>query len=103
MSLSLQAGSNLERIYIISLSNVRRRLQNPEHQTAGGGERYSWQVRYDEDEIPSAKQVGNVYASDNQGHIDENAQEDRGRSYRDAGASDRTDDESSGRDGTAQG
>ena len=80
-----------------------RRLQNSEHQTSGGGERYSWQVRYDEDEIPSAEQVGNVYASDNQGHIDENPQEDRGRSSGDAGASDRTDDESSGRDGTAQG
>ena len=80
-----------------------RRLQNPEHQTSGGGERYSWQVRYDEDEVPSAEQVGNVYASDNQGHIDENPQEDRGRSERDAGASDRTDDESSGRDGRTQG
>lgn len=80
-----------------------RRLQNPEHQTSGGGERYSWQVRYDEDEVPSAEQVGNVYASDNQGNIDENAQEDRGRSSGDAGSSDRTDDESSGRDGTAQG
>ena len=79
------------------------RLQNPEHQTSGGGERYSWQVRYDEDEIPAAEQVGNVYASDNQGHIDENPQEDRGRSDRDVGTPDRTDDESSGRDGRTQG
>ena len=101
MSLPSQAGSDLGSI--ISLSDVRRRLQNPEHQTSGGGERHSWQVRYDEDEIPAAEQVGNVYASDNQGHIDENAQEDRGRSERDAGTPDRTDDESSGRDGRTQG
>ena len=80
-----------------------RRLQNPEHQTAGGGERYSWQVRYDEDEIPAAEQVGNVYASDNQGHIDENSQEDRGRSNRDAGTPDRTDDEIPGSDRGTQG
>ena len=80
-----------------------RRLQNPEHQTSEGGERYSWQVRYDENEILAEEQVGNVYASDNQGHIDENPQEDRGRSERDAGTPDRTDDENSGRNGTAQG
>ena len=79
------------------------RLQNPEHQTSGGGERYSWKVRYDEDEISTAEQVGNVYASDNQGYIDENPQEDRGRSSGDAGTPDRTDDESSGRDGRTQG
>ena len=36
-----------------------RRLQNPEHQTSEGGERYSWQVRYDENEILAEEQVGN--------------------------------------------
>ncbi len=79
------------------------RLQNPEHQASRSGERYSWQVRYDEAEVPAEEQVGNVYASDNQGHSYEDGQEDRGRSSRDAGTPDRADDEGTGRDGTAQG
>ena len=79
------------------------RLQNPEHQASRSGERYSWQVRYDEAEVPAEEQVGNVYASDNQGHSYEDGQEDRGRSKRDAGTPDRADDEGTGRDGTDQG
>ena len=56
MSLSLQAGSNLERIYIISLSNVRRRLFDSQSDLAERGKEALGQVRYNEDELPEESQ-----------------------------------------------
>mgnify|MGYP001217304593 CR=1 FL=1 len=76
------------------------RLQNPEPDLAGGGERYSWQVRYDEKEVPDGKQESLFHEPRVEGHSYENPERDGDAGSGDAGAADRTDDENAGRDGT---
>ena len=78
------------------------RLQNPEPDLADRGERYSWEVRYVEEEIPSGTQESLFRRADSEGRTDENNQADGNRSGTDDGSAYRTVDEVTGSDGGAE-
>ena len=78
------------------------RLSNPEPDLTARGERYSWEVRYDEEEIPTGTQESLFHSTDSEGHTDENNQADGNRSGTDDDSVDRTDDEVTRSDGGAE-
>ena len=74
-------------------------LSDSEPVLAERGERYSWEVRYDEEEIPAGTQESLFRTTDSEGQADENNQADGNRSGTDDDSAHRTDDEVTGRDG----
>lgn len=75
------------------------RLSDSEPDLTERGERYSWEVRYDEEEIPAGTQESLFRTTDSEGRTDENNQADGNRSGTDDDSAHRTDDEVTGRDG----
>ena len=75
------------------------RLSDSEPDLTERGERYSWEVRYDEKEIPAGTQESLFRTTDSEGRTDENNQADGNRSGTDDDSAHRTDDEVTGRDG----
>ncbi len=75
------------------------RLSDSEPDLTERGERYSWEVRYDEEEIPAGTQESLFRTTDSEGRTDENNQTDGNRSRTDDDSVDRTDDEVTGSDG----
>lgn len=78
------------------------RLSNPEPDATERGERYSWEVRYDAEEISDGKQESVFLESRIEGDFDEDAERNRDSGSADDGTVNRTDDESAGRDGEAE-
>ncbi len=78
------------------------RLSNPESDLADRGERYSWEVRYAEEEIPAGTQESLFRTTDSDGRTDENNQADGNRRGTDVDSSYRTVDEVTGSDGGAE-
>ena len=77
-------------------------LSNSEPNLTNRGERYSWEVRYAEEKIPSGTQESLFHSVDSEGRIDENLEGNGIRSRKDAGTVDRTDDEVTGSDGRTE-
>ncbi len=77
-------------------------LSNSEPDLTNRGERYSWEVRYAEEEIPSGTQESLFHSVDSEGRIDENLEGNGNGSTTDAGTVDRTDDEVTGSDGRTE-
>ena len=75
------------------------RLSNPEPDLTTRGERYSWEVRYAEEEIPSGTQESLFRTTDSEGRTDENNQTDGNRSGTDDGSAHGTVAEVTGSDG----
>lgn len=75
------------------------RLSNPEPDLTARGERYSWEVRYDEEEIPTGTQESLFRTTDSEGRTDENNQTDGNRSGTDDDSAHRTVNEVTGSDG----
>lgn len=81
-----------------------RRLQNPEHHSVSGGEeRYTWQVRIDEEELPDESPKSEVQHTSDDGRTDEASASDGTGSTADVGTDNRTDDEIRGSDGNLEG
>ena len=81
-----------------------RRLQNPEHHSVSGGEeRYTWQVRIDEEELPYESPESEVQHTPDDGRTDETPASDGTGSTADVGTDNRTDDESRRSDGNPEG
>ncbi len=81
-----------------------RRLQNPEHHTSErGNERYTWQVRYDEEKLPDESQESVIQHSADEGRTDETSFGNRTAGSEDVGTVDRTDDESRRSNGSLEG
>ncbi len=72
------------------------RLSNSSFDFTDRGERYSWEVRYDEEEFLNGTQESILHESRSKGRIDENPESDRIRSRADDGTVDRTLDEVAG-------
>lgn len=79
------------------------RLSNPEPDLAGRGERYTWKVRYAEEEIPSGTQESLFRTVDSEGRTDENNQADGNRSSADDGTTHTAASEVAGSDGRTEG
>ena len=79
-----------------------RGLSDSESDITARGERYTWEVRYDEEEIPDGTQEGLFHSVDSEGRTNANSQTDGNRSLTDDGAADRTADEILGSDGGTQ-
>ena len=79
------------------------RLSNPEPDLTDRGERYSWKVRYDEEEIPSGTQESLFRTVDSEGRTDENYQADGNRSGADDDSAHTAVTEVSGSDGRTEG
>ncbi len=79
------------------------RLSNPEPDLTARGERYSWEVRYAEKEIPTGTQESLFRTTDSEGRTDENNQTDGNRSGTDDGSAHRTVAEVAGSDGRTEG
>ena len=77
-------------------------LSNSEPDLTDRGERYSWEVRYAEEEIPSGTQESLFHSVDSEGRIDENLESNGSGSRTDAGTVDRTDDEVTRSDGRTE-
>lgn len=75
------------------------RLSDSEPDLTERGERYSWEVRYAEEEIPTGTQESLFRRADSEGRTDENNQTDGNRSGTDDDSAHRTDDEVTGSDG----
>lgn len=75
------------------------RLSNPEPDLTARGERYSWEVRYAEEEIPTGTQESLFRTTDSEGRTDENNQTDGNRSGTDDDSAHGTVDEVTGSDG----
>lgn len=75
------------------------RLSNPEPDLTERGERYSWEVRYAEEEIPNGTQESLFRTTDSDGRTDENNQADGNRSGTDDDSAHGTVDEVTGSDG----
>ncbi len=81
-----------------------RRLQNPEHHSVSGGEeRYTWQVRIDEEELPDESPESEVQHTSDDGRTDETPASDGTGSTADVGTDNRTDDEIRRSDGNTEG
>ena len=81
-----------------------RRLPNPEHHSAERGEeRYTWQVRYDEEEIPHESQESAVQQSFDERRADETSDGNRTTGSSDGGTDNRADDESGRNNGNLEG
>lgn len=81
-----------------------RRLQNPEHHSVSGGEeRYTWQVRIDEEELPDESPKSEVQHTSDDGRTDEASASDGTGSTADVGTDYRADDEIRGSDGNLEG
>ncbi len=79
------------------------RLSNPEPDLTARGERYSWEVRYVEEEVPTGTQESLFRTDDSFGRTDENNQTDGKRSSADDGSAHRTVAEVAGSDGGTEG
>ena len=80
-----------------------RRLQNPEHHSVSGGEeRYTWQVRIDEEELPDESPESEVQHTSDDGRTDETPASDGTGSTADVGTDNRTDDEIRRSDGNPE-
>ena len=79
------------------------RLSNPEPDLTARGERYSWEVRYAEEEIPTGTQESLFRTTDSEGRTDENNQTDGNRSGTDDGSAHGTVAEVTGSDGGTEG
>ena len=79
------------------------RLSNPEPDLTARGERYSWEVRYAEEEIPTGTQESLFHSVDSFGRTDENNQTDGNRSGTDDDSAHGTVDEVAGSDGRTEG
>ncbi len=79
------------------------RLSNSEPDLTARGERYSWEVRYAEKEIPTGTQESLFRTTDSEGRTDENNQTDGNRSGTDDGSAHRTVAEVAGSDGRTEG
>ena len=79
------------------------RLSNPEPDLTARGERYSWEVRYAEEEIPTGTQESLFHSVDSFGRTDENNQTDGNRSSADDDSAHGTVDEVAGSDGRTEG
>lgn len=79
------------------------RLSNPEPDLSARGERYSWEVRYAEEEIPTGIQESLFHSVDSFGRTDENNQTDGNRSGTDDDSAHGTVDEVAGSDGRTEG
>ena len=79
------------------------RLSNPEPDLTARGERYSWEVRYAEEEIPTGIQESLFHSVDSFGRTDENNQTDGNRSGTDDDSAHGTVDEVAGSDGRTEG
>ena len=77
-------------------------LSNSEPDLTNRRERYSWEVRYAEEEIPSGTQESLFHSVDSEGRIDENLEGNGNGSRTDAETVDRTDDEVTGSDGRTE-
>ncbi len=81
-----------------------RRLQNPEHHASERrNERYTWQVRYDEEKLPDESQESVIQHSSDEGRTDETSFGNRTTGSEDVGTVDRTDDESRRSNGSLEG
>lgn len=81
-----------------------RRLQNPEHHSVSGGEeRYTWQVRIDEEELPDESPESEVQHTSDDGRTDETPASDGTGSTADVGTDNRADDEIRRSDGNTEG
>lgn len=78
------------------------RLSNPEPDLTERGERYSWEVRYAEEEIPTGTQESLFRTTDSEGRADENNQADGNRSGTDDDSAHRTATEVTGSDGATE-
>ena len=78
------------------------RLSDSEPDLTERGERYSWEVRYDEKEIPAGTQESLFRTTDSEGRTDENNQADGNRSRTDDDSAYRTVDEVTGSDGRTE-
>jgi len=79
------------------------RLSNPEPDLTARGERYSWEVRYAEEEIPTGTQESLFRTDDSFGRADENNQTDGNRSGTDDDSAHGTVNEVTGSDGRTEG
>lgn len=79
------------------------RLSNPEPDPTARGERYSWEVRYAEEEIPTGTQESLFRTTDSEGRTDENNQTDGNRSSADDDSAHGTVAEVTGSDGRTEG
>ena len=79
------------------------RLSNPEPDLTARGERYSWEVRYAEEEIPTGTQESLFRTTDSEGRTDENNQTDGNRSGTDDDSTYGTVTEVTGSDGRTEG
>ena len=79
------------------------RLSNPEPDLTARGERYSWEVRYAEEEIPTGTQESLFRRADSEGRTDENNQTDGNRSGTDDDSAHGTVAEVTGIDGRTEG
>ena len=79
------------------------RLSNPEPDLTERGERYSWEVRYAEEEIPNGTQESLFRSVDSFGRADENNQTDGNRSSADDGSAHGTVAEVARSDGRTEG
>ena len=79
------------------------RLSDSEPDLTERGERYSWEVRYDEEEIPAGTQESLFRTTDSEERTDENNQADGNRSRTDDDSAYRTVDEVTGSDGRTEG
>ena len=79
------------------------RLSNPEPDLTARGERYSWEVRYAEEEIPTGTQESLFRTTDSEGRTDENNQADGNRSGTDDDSAHGTVAEVTGSDGRTEG
>ena len=78
------------------------RLSDSEPDLTNRGERYSWEVRYDEEEIPAGTQESLFRTTDSEGRADENNQADGNRSGTDDDSARRTVAEVTGSDGRTE-
>ena len=79
------------------------RLSNPEPDLTERGERYSWEVRYAEEEIPTGTQESLFRTTDSEGRADENNQADGNRSGTDDDSAHGTVTKVTGSDGRTEG
>ena len=90
--------------YVTDNLQTGRRLQNPEHHASErGNERYTWQVRYDEEKLPDESQESVIQHSADEGRTDETSFGNRTAGSEDVGTVDRTDDESRRSNGSLEG
>ncbi len=78
------------------------RFQNPELDATARGERYSWEVRYDEEEVPDGTQESLFRSVDSTGERNENLEGNGGGSRTDDGEAHNRNDEGSGSDRETQ-